>query len=239
LDRRFRRLSAPVLNPSAYWSGWDIARGLAGAGADSGVRSVVIGGVIQNVRYSRQQYALSCEAAALEMALSHEGIFAGQSQLLSSMTVDGRAGYYDGYGTLHWGDPYVNFVGNPNGSEVDLTGYGTYYSTVARVAKAMGGHVVDSGTGVSPQQLYADVLAGHPVVAWITSDWSHRGTSYWRAFDGRRVPWAGPAEHAVAVVGVSSSAVYVYNPVSGAQWVSRKTFEGAYSTYSDMVVVIS
>lgn len=230
--------TAPSLSPSAYWAGWDIARSLAGTSADSGVRSVVTGGVIQNVTFQRQQYALSCEAASLQMVLSHEGRLIAQSTLLSDMNIDNRAAYYDYNGTLRWGDPYNNFVGNPNGSEVQLTGYGSYNTDVARVAGSVGAEVVLSGTGVSPAQLYGEVLAGHPAVAWVAYDWRWHAPSYWLAWDGRWILWAGPVEHAVAVVGVSDSAVYIYNPISGQGWVPKSTFEAAYATYRQMAVVV-
>jgi len=231
--------SAPAENATGYWQGWDIARGIGGPGGGSGARSDVIGGVIQGVAYYRQDYGLSCEAASLEMTLSHEGRFVSQSTLLGQMGIDRRAGYYDYNGSLHWGDPYTGFVGNPNGSENDLTGYGTYFSTVGRVAQADGATVLAAGIDFSPQRLYTAVLQGHPAVAWVSLDWRWHPTSYWYAWDGRRVPWAGPVEHTVAVIGVSGSSVHVYNPVRGPQWISRSAFEAGYSTYHDMAVVIS
>ncbi|HEX6488842.1 MAG TPA: C39 family peptidase [Candidatus Dormibacteraeota bacterium] len=231
--------SAPPLAAGAYWQGWDIARGVSGTAGSSGVRSVVASGVIQDVAFYKQSYPLSCEAAAAAMALSHEGVFRSQGALLSSMGIDSRSGYYDGNGTLHWGDPYNVFVGSPNGSEPDLTGYGAYYPAVARAIAAAGGYWLQAGTGITAGYLYQQVLAGHPVIAWIAYDWRYHGTSYWIAWDGRRIPWAGPLEHAVLVVGASSSAVYVYNPASGPSWISRSTFESAYATYHQMAVVVS
>jgi len=231
--------SAPSVQAGGYWPGWDIARSASGAGTSSGARSIVTGGVIQDVVFHRQAYALDCEAAALQMALSHEGRFPSQSTLLSAMSIDDRAGYFDYSGTLHWGDPYKNFVGNPNGSESSLTGYGTYDSNVARVAATQGATVLLGGIGISPAELYQQVLAGHPTIAWVAYDWRWHPTSYWLAFDGPRIPWAGGVEHTVTLVGVTSSSVYVYNPASGPQWVSKSTFEAGYSTYHQMAVVIS
>jgi uncharacterized protein YvpB len=230
---------APSVAISAYWPNWDIARGLGGPGGDSGVRSVVTAGVIQNVAYAKQVYALSCEAAALQMVLSHEGIAVDQSSALNAFGIDGRSGYFDYYGTLHWGDPYTSFVGSPNGSEPALTGYGTYWPRVAAVAGSQGATVLRAGTGISPQAVYDLVTQGHPVVAWIAYDWRYHSSSAWIAFDGRRLGWAGSVEHAVTVVGVSGSSVYVYNPATGPQWVSKSAFASAYATYGDMAVAVS
>ena len=51
------------------------------------------------------------------------------------------------------------------------------------------------------------------VVAWISFDWRYHPPGAWLAFDGRSVPYAGPVEHTVTVVGVSGDSVYVFNPL--------------------------
>lgn len=53
------------------------------------------------------------------------------------------------------------------------------------------------------------------------------------------VPYAGPIEHAVTVVGVQEHSVLVNNPGSGPEWVSKSTFETAYSAYDEMAVIIA
>jgi hypothetical protein len=181
--------SAPVLTPSAYWSGQDIARAGGAAGSSSGSRYVQSPlpryNVIGDVTYHRQEYELSCEEAAIQMALSHEHLYPTQTQELNDIGIDWRNAYFDAGGTLHWGDPYTNFVGDPNGSEVSYTGYGTYYSTIARIATSYGGHVLASGENTSPQDVYNAVLRGHPVVAWVSFDWAYHSPGSWLAFDGR------------------------------------------------------
>lgn len=173
------------------------------------------------------------------MALSHEGRFTGQPTLLQAIGSDGRSGWFDGYGTLHWGDPYATFVGSVYGDESALTGYGTYAPPINRVAGAQGAWVLAAGSGYSPSDVYSQVLAGHPVIAWISSDWRYHPSSPWVAFDGRRLGWAGPYEHAVVVVGMGGSSLYVFNPWSGRQWVSKSSFESAYASYGRMAVVLS
>jgi uncharacterized protein YvpB len=193
--------------------------------------------VIGDVPYYRQVYSLSCEAAALEMALGHQGIAVDQTRELNDMNIDWRPAYYDSSG-LRWGDPYTNFVGDPNGSELWLTGYGTYSSNVARVARLYGGTVLVEGENVAPSTVYQAVLDNHPVVAWIAFDWKYHAAWSYLAFDGRSIPYAGGVEHAVTVVGVNPTSVLVYNPWDGPQWVSKSTFEAAYGTYHDMAVVM-
>src|SRR5438270_1085241 len=87
-------------------------------------------------------------------------------------------------GALRWGDPYASFVGNVNGSEIALTGYGMYYPTVVKAATQLGGHVLAQGEGITPNQVYEAVLAGHPVVTWVTYQWVNLRRQDYVAFDG-------------------------------------------------------
>jgi uncharacterized protein YvpB len=208
------------------WHGWQ------------GIGLQPAGNTIRDVSYFRQVYALSCEEASLQMALTHQAIGVPQWRMLNDIGVDRRRAYRAG-GVLRWGDPYASVVGDPNGSEVQLTGYGTYHSTIARVAAGYGAGVEKAGEGISPQEVYRAVLLSHPVVAWISFDWRYHPPGGWLAFDGRWVPYAGPVEHTVTVVGVSGDSVYVFNPLSGPQWVSKATFEAAYRTYNDMAVILN
>lgn len=195
-------------------------------------------GQTPGIPYDAQVYELSCEEAALQMALASEGIAVSQAQVLAADGVNAAPGYISG-GILHWGDPYQYFVGNVNASEVNYTGYGTYDTTIVKAANAFGGEVVQAGEGTSPSALYAAVLAGHPVVAWVSFDYAYHSPGTMLAWDGRYVIWSGPIEHALTVVGVNSSSVLVYNPWFGIQWISRSTFQQSYATYNDMAVILN
>lgn len=191
-----------------------------------------------NVPWYQQAYALSCEEASLRMALAHEGISTTDAAILDIIGTDARPAIFVN-GTLRWSDPFVAFVGDPNGSEAALTGYGTYYPTIARAAIALGGQVLRAGQGIAPKDVYDAILQGHPVVAWVTYQWVTPVHADYLTFDGRTVPYAGPVEHAVAVVGVQEDSVLVNNPWSGPEWVSKSTFEAAYSAYYQMAVIIA
>jgi uncharacterized protein YvpB len=225
----FVRSSANVVYQTGWdgaaWSGW---RGL-------GLTASAI--FLNDIPAIRQQYELSCEEAALQMALAHEGTAVNQTQELNDIGIDWRAGYYQG-NTLRWGDPYVNFVGDPNGSEVALTGYGTYDTTISRIASGYTGIVDRAGEGISPQDIYTAVLGNHPAVVWVAFDWKYHSPGSLLAFDSRWVQYEGPVEHAVTVVGISGGSVYVYNPWFGPQWIDKATFEAAYNTYNDMAVIL-
>jgi uncharacterized protein YvpB len=192
---------------------------------------------VLNVPWYHQVYELSCEEAALRMALAYEGIATTDDAVYAIVGDDPRGPTFDG-GGMHWGDPYTAFVGNINGSEVALTGYGTYYPTIARAATTLGGKVLRSGEGIPAADVYQAVLEGHPVEVWVTYQWVFPARHDYVAFDGRTIPYAGPVEHAVVVVGVDPGRVLINNPWTGQEWISRSTFEAAYAIYDQMAVFI-
>src|SRR5438094_2418246 len=143
-----------------------------------------------------QIHGLDCEAAALQMALAHERIYVSQNRLLNAMNIDWRHPVVDSAGAFHWGDPYTNFVGNPDGSEIRGTGYGTYAPNVGRVARQFGGHLMDAREGFPVSTIYWALSAGHPVVAWVSFDWRRHIPTAYVAFDGKVVQYGSPYEHA-------------------------------------------
>jgi uncharacterized protein YvpB len=221
---------------STGWSAW---QGMGGAltAPPAATAWLTTSNLVPGVPYYRQQYELSCEEAALQMALGHQSLGASQGEILSRIGIDWRHAYRSD-SVLRWGDPYASFVGDPNGSEVALTGYGTYYSTISRASAGYGGNVLQAGEGVPAQDVYRAVLQNHPVVVWVSFDWNYHPPGAWLTFEGRWVQYQGPIEHAVTVVGVNQDSVYVHNPWFGPQWVSKSSFEAAYATYRSMAVVL-
>ncbi|HVS07176.1 MAG TPA: C39 family peptidase [Candidatus Dormibacteraeota bacterium] len=200
--------------------------------------SVLPGSRVLIVPWYHQAFALSCESASLRMALAYQGIATTDAAVLNIIGSDLRPPTFDNAG-MHWGDPFATFVGNVSGSEIALTGYGTYYPTIARAAGVLGGRVLRAGQGIPPADVYAAVLTGHPVVTWVTYKWVIQHRRDYTAFDGRKVAYAGPGEHAVVVVGVTPTRVLINNPESGPEWISKSTFEPVYATYDDMSVILA
>lgn len=135
------------------------------------------------------------------------------------------------------GDPFAEFVGDPNGSEVTNTGYGVYWPPIKSAATHFGATVAQAGSGISPATVYAAAAAGHPVIVWITFDLAVHARNDYQAFDGTTVPYAGPEEHAMVVSGVSSTSVRVNDPDRSQYWIPRSQFEAAYGVYGQMAVV--
>ncbi len=193
--------------------------------------------VISGVTFYYQDHPLSCEEAATSMALTHQGIYVSQDQILAELGADLRPMSVDSSGRVRWGNPYLTFVGNVNGSESNFTGYGTYYPPLVRIARAHGARIIAYGT-MSAATIYARVIAGHPVVAFATWDWAWHPRRDYLSFDGQWIPFIGPAQasHVYTVVGVSPSSVLINDPIRGQYWISKASFQAGYSDFNEAIV---
>ena len=198
---------------------------------------------VLNVPLYHQAHRLSCEAAALRMALAYEGISTDELTLIAEMGDDLRPARFDSRGRLiAWGDPMAAYVGNPDGRLAAYTGYGVYNEPVARAARKAGASVIASGSGlygigIAPPDIYRAILAGHPVVAWISNTYHVVPLARYVAYDGAMVRYT-LTEHAVTLIGVRPDAVLINDPWFGRAWHSKAQFESAYGTFAEMAVVL-
>lgn len=165
-----------------------------------------------NVPRYRQSYSLSCEETALRMALAYRGVHASDMEILQ------RVGYnpkpYDG-ASNSWDNPYEQFVGDVNGSQVRKTGYGVYAPPIAKAARSYGrGATV--ATGVSANFLAQAIHDGNPAVIWGTTSGGQRMD--WNTSSGPVGSWVG--QHARTLVGVAGKpsapiGFWVNDPING------------------------
>jgi uncharacterized protein YvpB len=199
---------------------------------------------VLDIKIHHQEHNLTCEAAALKMALAYEGIDVDEMTLIGYMTRDPSPARFDSHGHLvAWGDPAQGFVGNPDGHIERYTGYGVYDRPVAFAALLAGANVVAAGGGlygspIAPSQVYDAVLDGHPVVAWISNTYRTVGLQQYTAYDGATVSYT-LTEHAVTVIGVRPDAVLINDPWFGQHWHSKAQFEAAYATFEQMAVIVT
>jgi uncharacterized protein YvpB len=172
----------------------------------------------------RQKLHNDCESAALEIVLAVVGHRVDQLRLQRELP---RSGPLDPVGSgpdRVWGDPDAGFVGRPDGGGA-AGGFGVYQRPVAAVARRHGVQMEDL-TGRAPATIYARLLSGRPVLAWVGL--SAGSYDQWRSPNGRPIT-VNYGEHAIALVGVASDgSVAVVNPLTGARetW-SRERFESA------------
>ena len=190
-----------------------------------------------------QAHRLSCEAAALRMALAYEDISADELTLIADMGHDLRPARFDVHGRLAaWGDPAAAYVGNPDGRITAYTGYGVYSAPVARAARTAGATVLAEGSGlygsgIAPALVYRAILEGHPVVAWISNTYHAVPLASYVSYDGATVRYT-LTEHAVTLIGVRPDAVLINDPWFGQAWHPKAQFESAYRTFAQMAVVL-
>jgi uncharacterized protein YvpB len=189
----------------------------------------------------KQDLALDCESAALQVALALQHIVVPQDRIFASLPQDPRAVVLgsDGY-PVRWGDPYMAFVGDVNGYEPDFTGYGVYYPPIAAAAERYGA-VADGHTGWTIAEIVAQLRLGSSVVIWLTSDFKAHVPRYWTAWDGTRVPWA-VGEHAVPVIGydpAKNSITFVDVLYGVERTMTTQAFAAAMTTFGGMGVAVS
>ena len=161
------------------------------------------------VEFHRQEHALSCEIAALKMALNSQGVNVTETELLGKLNFD-RAPFQNGV----WGDPYIGFVGNIDG-KMGITGYGVYWQPVADVVSLYTyAEVIENAT---PSQLAKHLSQRRPIVWW---GYYGRGRKiYWRTPEGRQID-AVLGEHARVITGFVGTVeepfgFYLMDPIYG------------------------
>jgi uncharacterized protein YvpB len=206
------------------------------------------GTVTFNVPVYKQLRNLDCETAALQMALGALGHNYTQNQLIAMQPApDTRAPVMGRLSNgqkivVQWGNPYKNFVGNIDGADLIPTGYGIYYPPLLAlvqshgVPNAVGGE--GAANGWTPARIYAELAAGHPVMAWTETGWDRPYVGTWTAWDGTPIRYS-LIEHVVTLSGVSATQVRVNDPWhSGSQyWFSKAAFERSWADFNNMAIV--
>lgn len=188
--------------------------------------------VLLDVPFYKQEHALSCEVAALRMALAGVGVHVSESELIRLLPFDTtpkRRGV--------WGDPNIGFVGDIDGKML-VDGYGVY----AEPIRDLGGRwrrteIFEEPTAAA---LAHTIANGAPVVVW---GYFGSGTRYtWKAPDEKTVK-AISAEHTRVVVGFAGEeehpeGFFVIDPKYGQQYWKRDEFMENWDALDRMHVVV-
>lgn len=200
------------------------------------------GGVKLLVRYYRQKYRLSCEAATLRMAHNyfHPSRIDDDMEVYRITGIDRRRPAVSG-----GCNPDRAFCGKVDGYMM-RSGYGVHYGPIARAATVYDPcrpSVRLAGDSYRFSAIARHVANGYPVIVWG----AHRGATgiyerRWTAWDGHRVR-AWSVEHTWTVVGFRGRASYpthfiVHNP-SGSDYkkLTRAEFYRFVKYFKTAVVV--
>lgn len=177
----------------------------------------------------KQQYANSCEAATLRMALAYKGIIKNDVQLLMKFTYNPT---YKDWTNNIWDDPqkqyvgYVDIVGKPNG------GYGVYGLPVVSAIKSFGLDAeYATGTAVTASFLAQAVDNKNPVIVWGYSSFTEPPYT-WKTREGVEVK-AFRGEHVRLIVGFKGTieqpiGFYINDSLKGKYaeyWTTEKLME--------------
>ncbi len=179
-----------------------------------------------------QQHGLSCEIAALRMALSFRGVQVSEETLLAKVGVDNTPHEGD-----VWGDPHVAFVGNVDGKQM-VDGYGVYWGPIERVAKEY--REAEDFENWDAISLTKAISEGNPVVIWVYS--SGGWPTSWKTPSGKTITGTRD-EHAVTAVGyvgpASNPSQFIINdPLYGQVYWSRDLFEKKWASFGKSGVVV-
>jgi uncharacterized protein YvpB len=173
----------------------------------------------------RQFQRNACEAAALQVLLATTGVDVSQQRLQAAFP---RSGPLDPVGAgpeRIWGDPDRGYVGRGAGGGA-AGGFGIYPGPVAATARRYGRSLTDL-TASAPARIYARLLRGHAVMAWIGLSDGPYGA--WRSPQGTRIE-VNFGEHTIVLTGMTRNGdLRVVNPLKGTleTW-SRQRFEAAW-----------
>ncbi|HXK36757.1 MAG TPA: C39 family peptidase [Candidatus Paceibacterota bacterium] len=177
-----------------------------------------------SIVFDAQDHALSCEVAALKMALATRGIHVSESELLEVVGFDPTPKQQEG-GRIIWGDPQQGFVGNIDG-RMPTTGYGVHWEPIARAAKQW--RAARAVEEMTPNGLAQELAVGNPVIVW---GYLGDGKPYeWQTSDGTPVRTV-LHEHTFVVYGYVGTVdwpegFYLMDPIYGPRyWDTTKLFD--------------
>jgi uncharacterized protein YvpB len=172
----------------------------------------------------QQRFQNNCETAALSMLLASQGEEQDQVALQDEIRHDGPLDPETGAnGEMVWGNPEKGYVGRVDGGGT-AGGYGVYQGPVIELARRWVEPVDLSGE--PPASLYAKLLDGKPVFAWIgLQDGPYES---WVDTDGEKVT-VNYGEHTVLLIGIEGDRVLVNDPLDGQRkWWTKSEFETMY-----------
>jgi uncharacterized protein YvpB len=195
------------------------------------------GDILLPVPFDAQDHALSCEAAALKMALAYRGVAVTEDDIMDLIGYDPTPRTKDANGTVHWGDPNTAFVGSIDGRMMS-TGYGVHWKPVARAANEWRlAQVIQGWTATEAAQQLA---LGNPIIAW---GYVGPGTPYeWLTPDGKRVRTV-LREHAFVLNGFRGTVdapegFYFMDPVYGQRYLPTADFLKNWGVFGNAGVIL-
>lgn len=190
--------------------------------------------VLLAVPYHRQEHALSCEIAALKMALNYYGVKVSESELIRELPFDTKLPRSQ---KNIWGDPDKGFIGDIDGT-MPNTGYGVYEKPIAELAQKYRNAKIL--TPASLEGILNEVSKKRPVIVWGTLA-SGKNIS-WKTAEGKSIS-AIFGEHTRVVIGFTGTPkfpkkIILHDPVYGTLTMSKNKFLENWRLLGNKAVVV-
>lgn len=187
------------------------------------------------VPFHPQEHALTCETAALRMALNYYGTGVTEDELLNNL-------HFDTKGPKSpeniWGDPELGFVGDIDGSVFKGTGYGVYDKPILDLARKYRPSLIMEKPSLT--EILEEVRNGHPVIVWGLL--SRRKTIVWQTKEGGRIE-VHPGEHARVIAGFhgtisNPTKIILMDPIYGKIRMSKERFLSDWKIMKNRTVAV-
>lgn len=187
------------------------------------------------VPFHPQEHALTCETAALRMALNYYGTGVTEDELLENLRFDTRKPKSP---ENIWGDPELGFIGDINGSVFKGTGYGVYDKPILDLALKYRPSLIMKNPSLA--EVLEEVRNGHPVIVWGLL--SRRKTITWRTEEGKKIE-VHPGEHVRVIAGFhgtisNPTKIILMDPIYGKIKMSKEKFLADWKVMGNRTVAV-
>jgi uncharacterized protein YvpB len=170
-----------------------------------------------------QYYSLSCESRSAADWAAYWGVSISETEFLDRLPSSDN--------------PEAGFVGRASDAwgGIPPNSYGVHAGPVAALLREYGLEA-EANTGLSWDDLRAEIAAGRPVIVWIIGQmWGGKRLSY-TASDGQKV-YIARFEHTMILTGYDAYSVYVIDAYSGASQIyPQGTFLNSWSVLNNMAI---
>lgn len=181
-----------------------------------------------------------CEITALTMALQYYGCRVSKITMASRyLPTASPSFYYGSDGRLYGPDMDNYFVGNPFNSSGYVCGAPALCTAADRYFKASNTRMQAKDiTGSTPEQLYALVDQGTPVVVMVTIGMVDRYAYFsWYSPNGKRMS-ISHNDHGTVLIGYSPTTVTMADPLAGIVTYSRRQFESVFRSRGSQCMIL-
>lgn len=191
--------------------------------------------------YQDPELPTGCEITAAAMLLKYAGIEVDKTTLAVKYlpTLPSPSLHTGEDGRTYGADMENYFIGDPTTSEGFVCG-------VPAIVTALNGYLSDKNadikpkniSGSTPQELYALVSSGKPVLVWVTVSMTERSAVYgWYRDDGIFMDWSR-SDHVAVLIGYDKDTVTIADPISGIIKCAKPKFERIFEQRGNKCLIL-